>query len=271
MPDDGRLVERADERRKVGNRERVHDRGAVVEGELHDHQARRVGSLGVKLGVERDARSRRRARRARAVRPRHRRRYVGSFTASAWPFGAAGKWKCGRWCSAVDVRVRCSIVAVQRNGRHAVAEDREQRADRNGDRAHRPHVHPERNLERRGGRGRDRSAEPGNHAHREQERRRADRKALDPRAAGGARYSSRSSSDEARAVDPIAEHRREHQADRVHDGARDRPEDRAVHDRERVGHRKRRRGDEREDGDGQRIGERRRASGSRARRAAGSE
>ena len=36
--------------------ERIDDGRAVVEGELDDHQARRVGAFGVKLRIQRDAR-----------------------------------------------------------------------------------------------------------------------------------------------------------------------------------------------------------------------
>ena len=56
MTHDGRLAQRRHERRKVGDGFGVHDRDAVLERELHDHQARRVAALGVKFGVDRDAR-----------------------------------------------------------------------------------------------------------------------------------------------------------------------------------------------------------------------
>src|SRR5580704_18142545 len=69
--------------------------------------------------------------------------------------------------------------AVDENG-YPVAKNRQDDADGNGDRAHRPDVHPHRHLERRCARGRNRSSETWNDAHRDQERRRADWKALDP-------------------------------------------------------------------------------------------
>ncbi len=40
---------------KVGQGQRVHDCRAVVECELHDHEARCVGALGVELRVQADA------------------------------------------------------------------------------------------------------------------------------------------------------------------------------------------------------------------------
>jgi hypothetical protein len=50
------LGQRQDELSQIGQRERVDDDGTVVEGELHDHEPRRIGALRVELGVQRDAR-----------------------------------------------------------------------------------------------------------------------------------------------------------------------------------------------------------------------
>ncbi len=56
MPHDARIGQRVDERAEIAQRERVDQRDAVVEQELHDHEVRRIRLLGVELGVERDAR-----------------------------------------------------------------------------------------------------------------------------------------------------------------------------------------------------------------------
>ena len=82
---------------------------------------------------------------------------------------------------AVMARVvaRPRFVAVQRD-RDAVAEDRQQRANRNRDSAHRPDVHPNRYAKSRRGRRRNGSSEARDDADGEQEGRGADRKALHP-------------------------------------------------------------------------------------------
>ena len=85
VTDDGRVRERERERAQLGQRERIDDRGAVVERELHDHQPRRVRALGVELGVEaprgRPSRPARRAVRGSALPAT----ISGAVTAAATP------------------------------------------------------------------------------------------------------------------------------------------------------------------------------------------
>lgn len=137
-----------------------------------------------------------------------------------------------------SVVARSCFVTVQRN-RDAVTEDRQNGADWNGDRAHRPDVNPNRDAKGRSARRRDGSTEAWNDANREQECWRTDRKPLHPRREpmqilfeapelGGV------------PVDPVAEQRSADQSEDVDQGSSDGAEDGAVHNGKGIGHRKRR-------------------------------
>lgn len=142
------------------------------------------------------------------------------------------------------------MLGLMHEHRHAIAEDREQRANRDGDRAHRPHVHPYRHAKCRRRRRRNRPAEPGNDAHAQQEERRADWEAFDPpRQARKIKVEIH----HARGVrvDRIAEERRDNQTDCINNRSFKRSEDGAIHDRKRVSHGERRRRHDRENGNGQ--------------------
>lgn len=127
---------------------------------------------------------------------------------------------------------------MNRNG-DAVAKDRQQRAERNGNRAHRPNVDPNGNPKCRRRRGRNRSAESRNYPNGKQKRRRADGEPFDP---GRQALQVFVQIEESRRVtiNPVTKERREDEAYGVDQRSLQRPEDRAVHDSQRVGHGKRR-------------------------------
>jgi hypothetical protein len=72
------------------------------------------------------------------------------------------------------------LVVIVNRDRNPVAEDREERTDRNRDRAHRPHVNEHRHSEGGGDLRGKRPTEPRNEAQRQQERGRTDLEATDP-------------------------------------------------------------------------------------------
>ena len=157
---------------------------------------------------------------------------------------------------AVMARVMASsrLVTVERYG-NAIAEDREQRADRKRNRTHRPNVNPNGHAKGGGARRRDGPPEAGNDAHGEQERGRADGKALDPRRQA-MQILFQTPEPGRMPVDPVTEQRRAHESECIDQGTLNRAEDRAVHDGKRVGYRKRRRRNDCKDRDRQRVSER---------------
>lgn len=157
---------------------------------------------------------------------------------------------------AVRMRVmaRSGFISVNRNG-HAISEHGQKRADRHRDRAHRPHVHPNRHAKRCSRRGGDRSAKAGYDPNGQQEGRRTYRKALHP---SGKPMQGFLQIEDLRGVqvDPVAEQGGQHETNGVDDGALDRTENRPVHDRQGVGHRERRRRHQGKNRDPQRVGKR---------------
>jgi len=79
----------------------------------------------------------------------------------------------------LPIDVRAMLVAVHDDG-YAVAEDREQRANRYRDRAHRPNVPPDRYAKSCGARSRNGPAESRDDTHGHEKGGRADREAFDP-------------------------------------------------------------------------------------------
>src|SRR5579884_1891961 len=136
-----------------------------------------------------------------------------------------------------------------------VSEHREDRAYRDGDRAHRVDLPHDRHAQRRGGLRGDRSAEPGDDAHRDEESGRTDAEASRP-----ARQPLDVAFDVERIGgterDDVTDYGRQHEPERVDDRSPHGTEHDAVHDRERVRHRERRGRDDREHDDRQRYRQR---------------
>lgn len=213
MSDHRRFGERGQQGAQVRHGERIDDGRTVVECELDDHQARRVGTFGVKLRIQRDARPRVRARiMLRGIRES--RRSKRSRRSRSFRFFVVHE-------TGTTMRLAPMLSAIfdimHENGQ-AVAEYRQHRAERNRDRAHRPNVHPHRHLKRRGRRRCNGSTESGDHAHRDQKRRRSYRKAFDPRRQP-LQIFVQVEHVRRPLIDPIPQHRRQDESDDVDEGS----------------------------------------------------
>jgi uncharacterized membrane protein len=134
--------------------------------------------------------------------------------------------------------MRAMFVAVNCLDR-SIAEDRKNRTDRNRDQGHRHHVDPDRNAKRRGRGSCNRAAEPRNNPHREQKHRRPDLEALYPRRQACERGFQIEQMARV-AIYPVADERRDDDADGVDDRSPERPENRTVHNGQGISDRKRR-------------------------------